>query len=65
MDHDGWIEEPIAENFDALLKQIIADPAGFLVERGCYTRYSDEETDTQWIPEEYIADCDKSQEIRR
>ena len=54
-DHDDFKESPIAENLDELLDRIRTDPAAFLYQRGCYTRYSDG-SDTQWIPKEYVSD---------
>ncbi len=57
-DHDDFQEDPLAESIEALLEMIIEDPASFLHERGCYTRYSDGKTKTQWIPKEYVANCD-------
>ena len=57
-DHDDFQETPLAESLEELLKMIIEDPANFLLERGCYTRYSDGKTKTQWIPKEYVANCD-------
>ena len=55
-DHDDFRESPIAENLGELLDMIRTDPAAFLYERGCYTRYSDGKTGTQWIPKEYVSD---------
>ena len=55
-DHDDFNVEPIAESFDEFLGRIIANPADFLLRMGCYTRCSDGETDSQWIPAEYVAD---------
>jgi len=55
--HDGWYESPFAENFDEFLAHVTREPARLLAEEvGCYTRYSDGKTDTQWIPEEYFDD---------
>ncbi len=54
-DHDDFRESPIAENLGELLDRIRTDPAAFLYERGCYTRYSDGNTDTQWLPKEYVS----------
>ena len=60
LDHDDYREDPIASSLDALLDMIAADPAKFIHERGCYTRYSDGKTNKQWIPQEYIPDYNKS-----
>jgi hypothetical protein len=54
-DHDDFNADPIAESFDGFLNLILADPAEFLFRFGCYTRYTDGTTDTQWIPKEYVA----------
>ena len=54
-DHDDFRESPVAEDLAELLDKIRTDPAAFLYERGCYTRYSDGKTDTQWIPKEYVS----------
>ncbi|MCO6454888.1 MAG: hypothetical protein J5I93_06280 [Pirellulaceae bacterium] len=54
LDHDDFIEEPIAEDAEALIAALLADPAQFLYDRGCYTRYSDGTTDRQWIPKQYL-----------
>ena len=56
-DHDDFNTEPIAESFEGFLSMIVDDPPGFMLQRGCYTRYSDGKTDTQWIPKEYVPDC--------
>ena len=55
-DHDDFRESPIAENLEELLDRIRTDPADFLLQRGCYTRYSDGHSDSQWIPKEYVSD---------
>jgi hypothetical protein len=56
-DHDGWYESAFAEDFDGFLAHVTRDPAKQLAEEaGCYTRFSDGETDAQWIPEEYFPD---------
>lgn len=55
--HDDWYEKPFANNFAEFLIRIIEEPAQLLSEElGCYTRYSDGKTDTQWIPERYVPD---------
>jgi hypothetical protein len=56
-DHDGWYESAFADDFNGFLAHVIEQPARLLAEEvGCYTRYSDGQTDAQWIPEEYFAD---------
>jgi hypothetical protein len=52
--HDAFEQDPLAGSFEEFLDSILADPANFLYRRGCYTRYSDGETDLQWIPKEYV-----------
>lgn len=54
VDHDGFVEEPIAGDAEALMDSLVADPAQFMYDRGCYTRYSDGETNRQWIPKQYL-----------
>ena len=54
VDHDAFEDAPITANLEALLDWLSAEPANLLYQLGCYTRYSDGETDTQWIPAEYI-----------
>ena len=54
-DHDDFRESPIAGDLDELLDRIRNDPADFLYQCGCYTRYSDGKTDTKWIPKEYAS----------
>lgn len=53
VDHDGGSDEPIANSLSELFAKIVSDPPQFLNELGCYTRYSDGTTKTQWIPKEY------------
>ena len=58
--HDGWYESAFADDFDGFLAHVVQDPVKLLAEEvGCYTRYSDGKTDTQWIPEEYYPDISK------
>jgi hypothetical protein len=56
VDHDDFQEEPLTKNFDSLIKLIVTDPPKFLMDRGCYTRYSDGNTDAQWIPSQFLPD---------
>jgi len=58
-DHDDCWDEPLAETFTAFLDKICSDPPAFLEDVGCYTRYEDGKTDTQWVPGKYIPDMDK------
>jgi len=53
-DHDDCVEEPLYDSLSNLLSSILIDPAKFLNSVGCYTRYSDGNTRTQWIPKEYV-----------
>ena len=54
MDHDDFVEEPIANDAESLIDGFLADTAQFLFDRGCYTRYSDGKTNRQWIPKHYV-----------
>lgn len=54
--HDGGDDEPLSDSFNEFLSMIINNPADFLNEMGCYTRYSDGKTDNQWIPKEFYID---------
>lgn len=55
-DHDEFEEKDLGETFNEFLQKIADDPADFLLEMGCYTRYSDGKTEEQWIPKEFNAD---------
>ena len=56
-DHDGWYESAFADDFDGFLAHVVREPVKLLAEEvGCYTRYCDGKTDTQWIPEEFFLD---------
>jgi len=55
-DHDGGDDTPIAENFGAFLGRLELDPPKFLYDLGCYARYSDGQSDRQWIPLRYLHD---------
>jgi hypothetical protein len=53
--HDPMYEKPPGfRSLAGLLADIMADPAVFLNAMGCYTRFSDGETDMQWIPERFV-----------
>lgn len=54
-DHDGGDDTPLAHSFSEFLERIVTDPADFLYDLGCYARYTDGETDRQWIPERYVS----------
>jgi hypothetical protein len=53
--HDGGDDTPLAPTFAAFMDRIVDDPAKLLFDLGCYARYSDGVTDTQWIPERYVS----------
>jgi hypothetical protein len=56
VDHDDWRDEPFADSFDQFLAEVSTSPAELLSDRlGCTARYSDGDTDTQWIPLEYLS----------
>ena len=59
-DHDDLECDPVAATLTELLDELCAAPADFLLSYGCYTRYSDGKTDTQWIPKEYVRDIEGS-----
>ena len=47
--HDGGNDEPLG-TLPEFLDHIAQNPAQFLYDAGCYTRYGDE----QWIPGKYV-----------
>ena len=49
-DHDGGDDTPWADDLEGFFARALGDPAQFLDEVGCYTRYSDGVTDKQFIP---------------
>ena len=57
LSHDGWdlYDAPVAEDLHEFLDLIVTDPAAFLNDMGCYTRYSDGHSDVQWVPKVYQA----------
>lgn len=65
--HRGWLREQRHDappewrnkffSLELLLHRICTDPARFLYRSGCYTRYADGETSTQWIPIRYVPDA--------
>jgi hypothetical protein len=57
LNHDGFKNEALAPSFDEFLSLIVSNPPGFLRTLGCYTRYFDGITRTQWIPKEYLSDA--------
>jgi len=58
--HDGWYESAFADDFNGFLERVSRDPVKLLADDvGCYTRFTDGQTDAQWIPEVYYADIPK------
>lgn len=55
-DHDGGDDHIWGENLELFFKGALTDPARFLFDVGCYTRYSDGRTDRQFIPESFVHD---------
>jgi hypothetical protein len=55
-DHDGGDDTVIGEDVNEFLNKTVDEPADFLYDMGCYTRYSDGKTSGQWIPKEFTAD---------
>jgi hypothetical protein len=55
-DHDGGDDAVWGRNLDAFFTRALADPARFLNDAGCYTRYVDGKTDRQFIPETFLHD---------
>ena len=53
-DHDGMEPEIYADSFNQFIIKFLSDPVGQIDHFGCYTRYSDGNTDKQWMPEEVI-----------
>lgn len=53
--HDGGDDRPFAASFSQFLDRIAEEPAKFLFDAGCYTRYSDGVSRNQWIPETYLS----------
>jgi hypothetical protein len=45
------------QNYGETTSSRLDEPAKFLYSMGCYTRFSDGETDKQWIPEQFVEDC--------
>jgi hypothetical protein len=55
-DHDGGDDEPWADDLESFFVRALSDPVRFLDDAGCHTRYSDGETDAQYIPEHFEHD---------
>lgn len=54
-DHDGFEFEEYAENLPQFFSKVTYRPAEQLHSLGCYVRYTDGVSDTQWIPEAYAS----------
>jgi len=55
-DHDGGDDAVWGESLERFFVRALSDPARFLHDAGCYTRYSDGKTDSQFIPESFAHD---------
>ncbi len=55
-DHDGDDDAVWGEGVEDFFRRALSDPARFLREAGCYTRYSDRRTDTQFLPKRFLHD---------
>ena len=55
-DHDGGDDSVWGTDLEGFFRRALRDPPRFLYDAGCYTRYSDGKTDTQFIPETFIHD---------
>jgi hypothetical protein len=61
VDHDDWRQEAFADSFEQFLELICTSPALLLAKTlGCTARYSDGETNSQWIPIEYLENAASS-----
>ncbi len=56
--HDGGDDTPLAANFMEFLSLFPKDPAKLLYDLGCYTRFADQKTPTQWIPKKYVSNVE-------
>jgi len=53
-DHDGGDDTKWGNSIEDFLNIAFSDPAKFLYDAGCYTRYYDGKSDIQYIPEKLI-----------
>ena len=53
-DHDGGDDTKWGSNLEEFFKIALTDPAKFLYDAGCYTRYYDGKTETQYIPKALV-----------
>lgn len=56
-EHDGFEFIEIAKDVEQFINQLCTINDELLDDIMCYSRYSDGETDTQWIPKKYITDA--------
>lgn len=49
-DHDGLEPEEYASSFSEFLQKFLTSPVEQIDHLGCYTRYSDNKTERQWMP---------------
>lgn len=54
--HDDDDDDVWGESVEDFFRLALQDPANFLKRAGCYTRYSDGSSDTQWMPAEFVHD---------
>lgn len=55
-DHDDFNEAVYAESVEDFFKMALENPAKFLNDAGCYTRYYDGKSNKQYIPEAFLCD---------
>lgn len=55
-DHDGGDDSVWGASLEAFFARALADPPKFLLDVGCYTRYSDGKSERQFIPERFVHD---------
>jgi hypothetical protein len=55
-DHDGGDDSVWSTDLEDFFTRAVSNPPKFLYDAGCYTRYFDGKTDTQFIPETFIHD---------
>lgn len=53
-DHDGGDDTKWGSSVAEFFRIALTDPAKFLLDAGCYTRYYDGKTETQYIPEKLL-----------
>jgi hypothetical protein len=55
-DHDGGDDTVWGNDLESFFERAVREPAKFLYDAGCYTRYFDGKTDRQFLPEEFLHD---------